>query len=110
MKTIILVVAVAFAACNSNNSNVNIERVVASTPTPSRAAQQQQQPNDGVRRITTAELEDLMKQNKVVVVDVRNQEAYDIGHIRGAKWIPVPQVGERTKELPRDKMIVTYCS
>ena len=111
MRTIILLlmVGVAYSACNSTN-NANIERAVPSTPTPTPVRAAQQQPNDGVRRITTAELEELMKQGKVVVVDVRNQAAYDIGHIRGAKLIPVPQVGERTKELPRDKMIVTYCA
>ena len=111
MKPIILLllVSVAFAACNSNN-NANLERVVATIPTPAPVRAAEQQPNDGVRRITTAELEDLMNQGKVVVVDVRNQAAYDIGHIRGAKLIPVQQVGERTKELPRDKMIVTYCA
>jgi len=111
MRTIILLLLVggAFAACNSNN-NANLERVVATPPTPTPVRAAQQPPNDGVRRITTAELEDLMNQGKVVVVDVRNQAAYDIGHIRGAKLIPVPQVGERTKELPRDKMIVTYCA
>lgn len=111
MRTIILLllVGVAFAACNSNN-NANLERVVATPPTPTPVSAAQQQPNDGVRRITTAELEELMNQGKVVVVDVRNQAAYDLGHISGAKLIPVPQVGERTKELPRDKMIVTYCA
>lgn len=111
MKNFLFLVAVAFAACNGNNAN--LDRIVAGspTPTPARAAQQQPPPpTDGVRRITTAELEDLMNQGKVVVVDVRNQAAYDVGHIRGAKLIPVPQVGERTKELPRDKMIVTYCA
>ena len=107
MKTLILLVAVAFAACNSVHSNANVERVVATTPTP---AAHQQQPDDNVKRITTAELDDLMKQGKVVVVDVRNQQAYDLGRIRGAKLIPVGAVGERAKELPRDKMIVTYCS
>ncbi len=111
MRTIILLLlgGVAFAACNSNN-NANLERVVATPPTPTPVRAAQQQPNDGVRRITTAELAELMNQGTVVVVDVRNQAAYDIGHIRGAKLIPVPQVGERTKELPRDKMIVTYCA
>jgi len=38
------------------------------------------------------------------------QDMYDKGHIRGAKLIPVNQIGERGKELPRDKKIVTYCS
>jgi predicted sulfurtransferase len=108
MKNLLLLVAVAFAACNG--SNANLERVVASSPAPTPQRVAQQQPNDGVRRITTAELADLMNQGKVVVVDVRNQAAYDLGHIRGAKLIPVPQVGERTKELPRDKTIVTYCA
>lgn len=109
MKQFLLLIAAAFAACNGNNAN--LERVVATTPTPTpvRAAQQPP-PTDGVRRITTGELAELMNQGKVVVVDVRNQAAYDLGHIRGAKLIPVPQVGERTKELPRDKVIVTYCA
>lgn len=110
MKNIILFVALAaLAACNSS-SNPNLERVLATTPTPTPERVAPQQPNDGVRRITTAELEDLMNQGKVVVVDVRNQAAYDVAHIRGAKLIPVSQVGERAKELPRDKMIVTYCA
>lgn len=108
MKTIIVLLAVAFAACNSINSNANSQANKPSTPSPSSVAQQS--PNDGVRRVTTAELEELMKQGNVVVVDVRNKENYDAGHIRGAKLIPVNQVGERAQELPRDKTIVTYCS
>ena len=68
------------------------------------------QAHDNVRRVTTTELDDLMKQGKVVVVDVRDQQSYDAGHIRGSKWISVTQIGERYKELPRDKMIVAYCA
>ena len=108
MKKIILFLAVAFAACNSHN-NVNIERTLASaTPTPSVVVAPH--PQDDVRRITTAELDGLMKQGKVVVVDVRSKDAYDRAHITGAKLIPLPVVGQRAGELPRDKMIVTYCS
>jgi 3-mercaptopyruvate sulfurtransferase SseA len=110
MKTIILLLAAAFAACNSAHSGANIERQVATTPTPSPAAAVAQNPLDNVRRVTTAELADLIKQGKVLVVDVRNKEAYDRGHIKGAKLLPINEVGERGKELPRDKMIVTYCS
>ncbi len=106
MKTIILLVAVAFAACNSVHSNANSTANTSSTPTPA----SRQVSNDGIPRINTAELEELMKQGKVVVVDVRNKDMYDRGHIRGAKLIPLNEVGERTKELPRDKKIVTYCS
>lgn len=101
----ILLVAVAFAACNSVDSNSNTPANKPATPTPTVAQQV-----DGVRRVTTAELEELMKQGKVVVVDVRNKEMYDLAHIPGAKLIPVNEVGERAKELPKDKTIVTYCS
>jgi rhodanese-related sulfurtransferase len=63
-----------------------------------------------VKRVTTAELDELMKQGKVVIVDVRSQAMYDTGHIRGAKLIPVGEIGNRANELPKDKTIVTYCS
>jgi len=35
---------------------------------------------------------------------------YDTGHIPGSKLIPSPEITNRVGELPRDKMIVTYCS
>ena len=68
------------------------------------------QSSDDVRRIKPDEVRDLLKQNKAVLVDVRGEVAYKAGHIRGARSIPFSEIGERAKELPRDKMIVTYCS
>ena len=65
---------------------------------------------DGARRITIEELEALMKNNECVVIDVRNQAMYDTGHIPGAKLIPAGEIQNHLSELPRDKMIVTYCS
>ena len=65
---------------------------------------------DGARRITTQELEALMKNNEVFLVDVRNQAAFDLGHIPGSKLIPSGEILNHVSELPRDKMIVTYCS
>jgi 3-mercaptopyruvate sulfurtransferase SseA len=104
MKTIILFAAVAVAACNSIHSKAGVT-ANKTTPMPANAVHQAEVP-----RVTTTELDDLMKQGKVVVIDVRTQDMYDKGHIRGAKLIPVNQIGERGKELPRDKKIVTYCS
>ena len=105
MKTLILLLSLGFAACNSVDSNSNVTANKVSTPSPTIAQQR-----DGVQRVTTAELAELMKQGNVVVVDVRNKDMYDLSHIRGAKLIPINEIGERGKELPRDKMIVTYCS
>ena len=94
-----------FAACNSVHSNAN-STTTTPAPTPTAVAHQA----DGVERVTTAELEKLLKEGKAIVVDVRSKAMYDLGHIAGAKLIPVPEIEARANELPRDKMIVTYCS
>ena len=65
---------------------------------------------DGARRITADELEAMMKDGSAVVIDVRNQASYDIGHIPGSRLIPAGEILNHLNELPRDKMIVTYCS
>src|SRR6266542_3993039 len=67
-------------------------------------------PADGVRRVTTAELKDLLDRNGVLVVDVRNEASYNAGHIRGSKLIPEAEVTNHLSDLPKDKLIVTYCS
>jgi 3-mercaptopyruvate sulfurtransferase SseA len=65
---------------------------------------------DGARRVTVAELKDLLAKDEAIVIDVRNQTSYDAGHIRGSKLIPEAEVVNHANELPRDKLIVTYCS
>ena len=65
---------------------------------------------DGARRVTADELVAMMKNNEAVVIDVRNQASYDLGHIPGSKLIPAGEILNHLNELPRDKMIVTYCS
>ena len=65
---------------------------------------------DGARRITIDEFDELMKKGEVFIVDVRNQAAYDLGHIPGSRLIPAGEIANHLNELPRDKMIVTYCS
>ena len=67
-------------------------------------------PADGARRVTTAELKDMLARNEAVVIDVRNQASFDVGHIRGAKLIPEAEVVNHIDELPKNKLIVTYCS
>ena len=61
-------------------------------------------------RVTADELDTMMKNGQAVVIDVRNQASYDMGHIPGSKLIPAGEILNHVNELPRDKMIVTYCS
>ena len=66
--------------------------------------------SDGVRRITVAELKDLLDKDKAIVIDVRNEASYNAGHVKGARLIPVGEIQNHVNELPKDKLIVTYCS
>ena len=100
---VILAAAIVLISCNGvdNVTKNNVPKPATGTETTY---------PDGVRRVTTAELEAMMKNGEVFVADVRNQASYDQGHIPGAKHIPVGEVANRTSEFPRDKLIVAYCS
>lgn len=81
------------------------------------ANNQQQQPlprtspaGDGAARITVADLREALDKGTAYVVDVRTDDQYKSGHIKGAVHIPETDIAARASELPRDKTIVTYCS
>lgn len=67
-------------------------------------------PEDGVRRITPAEAREAVEKGKAVIVDVRGEESYNAGHVKGARLISLNDISAHISELPRDKMIITYCS
>ena len=101
--TLILAAAIVFAACNGIDNGANV-----ATTKP--ASKPETIYPDGARRVTTQELEAMLKNGEAVVVDVRNQESYDIGHIPGSRLIPVGEILNHVNSLPRNKTIVTYCS
>jgi 3-mercaptopyruvate sulfurtransferase SseA len=98
-----LAAAVAFEACNAVDH-------VANTNTKQSPQGPATVHADGARRVTVDELEAMMKAGTALVVDVRSQDAYDLGHIPGARLIPAGEILNHIGELPRDKTIVTYCS
>lgn len=51
----------------------------------------------------------LIKNNNVTILDIRDKEEFDCGHIFGACHIPVDEISRRHPELPESKIIVTYC-
>jgi predicted sulfurtransferase len=69
-----------------------------------------QAPGDGIQRITPEEVREALKKGKAILIDVRNEASYKAGHIKGAHSIPLSELESRVKELPRKKMIITYCS
>lgn len=59
--------------------------------------------------LSPEELEARLERDDMLVLDVRPEEEYDVGHIPGARSIPVDQLEEHLDELPDDKEIVAYC-
>ena len=68
------------------------------------------EPGDGVRRITPAEARAALQNGTAVIIDVRGEQSYMAGHIAGATLIPFNNIASRINELPRNKLIITYCS
>ncbi|MAS33727.1 MAG: sulfurtransferase [Anaerolineaceae bacterium] len=45
----------------------------------------------------------------LVILDVRQPNEYRAGHIKGAKLIPLDELGRRMTELPEDTEILCVC-
>ena len=55
------------------------------------------------------ELDELRMRKDVLLVDLRNQEAYLKYHIKGAKNYPYEELEQWEKELLRYRKILLYC-
>ena len=99
-----LVATLAQSGCNSaEQKNKNSGGVASTSPAGS-------PPADGARRVTVTELKSLLDRNEAVVVDVRNEASFNAGHISGARLIPEAEILNHVNDLPKNKLIVTYCS
>ena len=64
------------------------------------------------QQITQEAAKDMMDQQDVIVLDVREQEEYDSGHIPGAVLLPVNAIGEDSAAavIPeKDSVVLVYC-
>ena len=101
---LILFIVVFLVGCNSAEQKPP-QIAADNKPTPVQAP-----PNDGVRRITVQEAQDMLAKGQAVMIDVRNDASYAQGHVKGAKLIPFTEIQNHLNELPKDKFIITYCS
>ena len=64
------------------------------------------------QQITQEAAKDMMDQQDVIVLDVREQEEYDSGHIPGAVLLPVNAIAEDSAAavIPeKDSVVLVYC-
>ncbi|HEU0225010.1 MAG TPA: metalloregulator ArsR/SmtB family transcription factor [Steroidobacteraceae bacterium] len=50
-----------------------------------------------------------MRDGEVIVLDVRATAEYEAGHIPGARSVPLPQLEQVLRTIPKDKEIIAYC-
>ena len=65
----------------------------------------------GVNQVAAEEAGSIIKDAKAMLLDVRTQEEFHEGHIKGAKLIPVSEINDRLNELDsmKDRQILVYC-
>lgn len=61
-------------------------------------------------RISVADAKKLYANGQAVFVDVRSNEQYQLGHIKGAMSIPGSQLVRRFNEVTPRKTVITYCA
>ena len=67
---------------------------------------------DGYQQITQEEAKEMMDNQEVIILDVREQDEYDSGHIPGAVLLPVGTIDETTaaEVIPeKDATVLVYC-
>jgi ArsR family transcriptional regulator len=64
---------------------------------------------DDLEPVSRAELQRRMKQGLVTVLDVRPEDEFELGHLPGARNIPLSQLKRRLAKLNRKTEIVAYC-
>ena len=69
-----------------------------------------QKPIDVIISVSTEEFELDLNFNNEFVVDVRNAEKYNNGHVLEAINIPYTELPNQLHTLPKDKVIYLYCS
>ena len=64
------------------------------------------------QQITQEEAKEMMDSQEVIILDVREQDEYDSGHIPGAVLLPVGSIDETTaaEVIPdKDSTVLVYC-
>ncbi len=107
LLTLTIITTAGVLGCNSNETLLSqTPQPAKQTPVPVAATT----PADNARRITAEELHKLWEKNEVLIIDTRAEPAFKQEHIKGAISMPTGTVLSRIDELPRNKMIVAYCT
>lgn len=116
MAAVLVLCACGLVACSPQDGSGSATAAKSAAGTNGNAAatqtakQTEAQHADETRRISLEETQKAVEAGNALVVDVRDEAAYKTSHIKGAKSVPLQQFDKRIGELPKDKLIITYCA
>lgn len=64
----------------------------------------------GFEMIHTDEIAEVLKRERALLVDLRDEESYRRGHIPHARNLPFPYLMEWKREIPERISLILYCS
>jgi hypothetical protein len=67
-------------------------------------------PFPGVARISVKDTKELMDKGEALLLDARSKASYDQAHAAGAMSFPEETFDAEYSKLPKDKLLVLYCT
>ena len=61
-----------------------------------------------MRQVLFSQVRDLVEKG-AYILDVREEDEFELGHVKGAVSIPLSVLRERMDEIPRDRPVYAYC-
>lgn len=107
MKKLVFAVMICISLCGCTNDVVVIGG--ADGPTDIIVSEDG---NKMYEQITTEEAKEIMDSGEnIVILDVREKDEYDAGHIKDAVLIPYGEIAEKAENVipDKDKQILVYC-
>lgn len=74
-----------------------------------RIMNRQREDNKSLDAVSLDELEGMIKNENILLMDVRPLTEFDFGHITGAISVPMNELMELLKSITKDKKIIAYC-
>ena len=112
-----LTIGMGITAAGCTKSGASTPRVGAATSAASAAQSTTaippptQNAEDKIPRVKVEEAKKMVAEGKAIIIDVRGSDAYKMSHIKGALEVPIDKLKAGDfKDLPKDKLIIAYCS
>ena len=112
MKTILLfcTALIGSAGCaNTTSQTANVQNTIVTKPEPAKAAPVET-PADNAARIALADAKKDYDAGNAVIIDVRDEAAFKLEHIKAALNITPETLDANISKLPKGKKLIVYCS